>query len=472
MTANEQSNDVSILFNIVPTSIYKDGINPKDGITEGGEEITITGSGFVKEGDTFPTDTKVTIGGRLATIVQISETLITVNTPIGVPGPSDVTVTNPDGQSDTIKGGFTYYVITGVKDITPDNSQLKGGIIATITGRNFIKGVTVFIGEKEAEVIEITRDGHSIMVNIPSSQTPSIKDVIVKNPGGEEEPIPGGFTYNPFPKIKNINPKSVSYPFQGEKEAEISGEDFIEGATVKIGSKDAKVESVSANIIKIIIPFESDVSGAKDVTVKNPDGQSDTLYGGFSYHPLPKVTKIDPAYGPLAGGTPIVIVGENFFLNRDEGELRVTIGGRPVANVTLKSETTLIARTPPSTKEGPQDVIVTNPNGQNSEDNQNSAKIEFNYIQSGFAYNFPNPFSVTEGTTFRYITTEKIVRMKVSVYTLAGFLVDVLQSQNTEFKWDNDRVRDLNAGLYVSVIEIEFPDGHKVSQQRLLEVYR
>ena len=236
---------------------------------------------------------------------------------------------------------------------------------------------------------------------------------------------------------------------------------------VYIGSKLAQVEDVSRNTIKIIIPLESSIPGAKDVTVKNPYELFCTLHNGFSYHPQPKVTKIVPAYGSLTGSTPIVIEGEHFFLNRDEGELQVTIGGRPASNITLKSETTLIARTPPSSAEGPENVVVRNPDNQ-----QSSEEISFNYIQDGFAYNFPNPFSAAEGTTFRYMTTKTIVQMKVSVYTLAGFVVDALQSTKAEFKWDNERVHNLNAGLYVSVIEVEFSDGHKVSQQRLLEVYR
>jgi flagellar hook assembly protein FlgD len=82
-------------------------VSPEIGQVSGGDEVTITGNYF-QHGAT------VTIGGNPATEVVVdSETQITANTPQGELGITDVTVTNHDGQSSTLSGGFAYIPIYG-----------------------------------------------------------------------------------------------------------------------------------------------------------------------------------------------------------------------------------------------------------------------------------------------------------------------------------------------------------------------
>lgn len=77
-------------------------VDPNSGSESGGTSITITGTGF-QSGAT------VTIGGNAATSVTVvNATTITCTTPAGSPGAANVVVTNPDSQSDTLVGGFTY----------------------------------------------------------------------------------------------------------------------------------------------------------------------------------------------------------------------------------------------------------------------------------------------------------------------------------------------------------------------------
>lgn len=77
-------------------------IDPDEGSESGGTVVTATGTGFV-DGCT------VTVGGNAATGVTFnSSTEIEFTTPAGTVGAADVVVTNPDDQSDTLVGGFTY----------------------------------------------------------------------------------------------------------------------------------------------------------------------------------------------------------------------------------------------------------------------------------------------------------------------------------------------------------------------------
>ena len=74
--------------------------------------------------------------------------------------------------------------------------------------------------------------------------------------------------------------------------------------------------------------------------------------------PGPSIGSIDPASGPLTGGTPVVISGSAF----DPFYTTVTIGGAPATSVIVGGADTLTAVTPAGTA-GPAEVIVTTPGG-------------------------------------------------------------------------------------------------------------
>ena len=77
-------------------------LEPDDGFASGGITVQIIGENF-QEGAT------VTIDGNAASnVIFVSPTELMVNVPAGSAGSADVTVTNPDGKSDTLAGGFTY----------------------------------------------------------------------------------------------------------------------------------------------------------------------------------------------------------------------------------------------------------------------------------------------------------------------------------------------------------------------------
>ena len=66
----------------------------------------------------------MTIGGTVATgVTFVDSTSITCNTPAGTAGAQDVVVTNPDTQTSTLTGGFTY------EEIVPPVPELPAGIL-------------------------------------------------------------------------------------------------------------------------------------------------------------------------------------------------------------------------------------------------------------------------------------------------------------------------------------------------------
>src|SRR5208283_14619 len=145
-------------------------------------------------------------------------------------------------------------------------------------------------------------------------------DVTVTTPGGTSATSPADeFTYDPVPTVTGVTP--AAGPVAGGTTVTVTGTGFVTGATVDFGLTGASsVTVVSATSITAVSPAGS--AGTVDVTVTTPGGTSATLPADeFTYDPVPAVTGISPAAGPVAGGTTVTITGTGFT-----GATAVTFG--------------------------------------------------------------------------------------------------------------------------------------------------
>ncbi|HSH17219.1 MAG TPA: IPT/TIG domain-containing protein, partial [Verrucomicrobiae bacterium] len=192
----------------------------------------------------------------------------------------DVTVTNPDTQSDTLVSGYTYMLpaptVTGV---TPSSGPTGGGTAVTITGTNFVSGATVTFGGTPATGVTFV-SATQIDVTTPA-HAPGAVDVTVTNPDTQSGTFIDGYTYDAPPAISSVTPNNG--PQNGGTAVTITGTNFVSGATVTFGVKAATtVTFVSATQIDVTTPPHA--AGAVDVTVTNPDTQSGTLTNGYTYN--------------------------------------------------------------------------------------------------------------------------------------------------------------------------------------------
>lgn len=89
-------------------------LEPDNDVETGGATVQIIG-------ENFQDGAIVTIGGNTASnVIFVSPTELMVEVPAGVVGSVDVVVTNPDGKSDTLAGGFTYTAKFSPYDVTQD----------------------------------------------------------------------------------------------------------------------------------------------------------------------------------------------------------------------------------------------------------------------------------------------------------------------------------------------------------------
>ncbi len=168
------------------------GITPTWGSTGGGTEVTITGTGF-QQGAT------VTIGGSAATdVVVVSNTTISARTAPHALGTVDTVVTNPDNETGTLAGAFTYVdptdlQVTGVTGLPPvagpgtvfiatdtTRNNGPGPAPASWTGvflsaNNVLDPADVQVGQRAVpELAAGATSSGAISVTIPGTVTPAV----------------------------------------------------------------------------------------------------------------------------------------------------------------------------------------------------------------------------------------------------------------------------------------------------------
>jgi len=429
-------------------------------------ELTIDGTGFIQTPTVF-------FGTRPAQQVEfISSEKLRATLPqiFFSVGPLDVVATNSDGQSGVLSNGVTVLGPIRIKSINPTRGGLGGGTKITIVCEStvefqetvfpsrFVEDAKVFIGEAEAAKVTIQSD-HIITAITPANNSGS-KNVTVVNPDGSEDTFDNGFIYNPLPAITLVKPNNGK--LDGGTKIEIMGSGFLLGATVQLvtgasypEASAIEVISISDELIVAVTPKFRGQPGLVDVWVTNPDRQRILYEDGFTYNPLPTISKISPSYGLTAGGTIIAIEGTGFLPGA-----RVFIGNS-AATTEFKNQSSLEAVTPPNLP-GSFDLKVVNPDSQ-----ETVATAAFLSV-SETVYNYPNPFRASQGTTFRYVANEEVKEIKVQIFNLNGEPIGLLrQNGGGEIKWHKS---DLNFGLYVYHMEVQLETGQTRTFQKLLQV--
>lgn len=353
-------------------------VTPNRGTGSGGTIIGVVGGGFVR-------DTEIFIANRLAAVSYVADDYLEVTTPAGTPGAADVTAVNPDGQTFTLRDGFTYTISDSsdetpeVLGITPDSGAENGGEEVVISGRNFVPTPVVLIGGRPATSIRFVSDG--LLRAVTPVGTPGTSDVVVTNPSGLSDRLVDGFNYIASPRILDAAP--AVGPVTGGTTVSISGQNFQQGAAVLFGERPAvSVDVLGPSVISAVSPMH--VAGVVDLTVINPDNQTDVLEGSFSFVPSPSVAQIRPAQGPSFGGSFIVIEGDSF-----RPGAQVFFGDEESTDVVFVDEQTLSVLLPAGTP-GTVSVRVVNPAGQ-----EDTAAEAFTYLSVEELGSAPELTSIT-----------------------------------------------------------------------------
>jgi eukaryotic-like serine/threonine-protein kinase len=351
------------------------GLSPASGSTAGGTVVTITGTHL---------DGPVTVmfGAKAGTISVDLNTKITVKSPPGQ-GTVEITVTTPAGSGKA--GEFSYHspnaptVAPVVTSISQEGGPADGGTPVIITGTGLADATVVSFGG--AAGIITADSGTQIAVNSPPGN--GTVTVSVTTLGGTA--TAGTFTYSPAPSPTPVThsttppPSSrpvvtgfspTSGPIGGGTRVTISGRNLSGATGVSFGR--AGGGSITADSSTRITVTSPAGSGSVTVTVTTAGGTATA--GTFTYSPGPSpspvthsttpppppaqpvVTGFSPTSGPIGGGTPVTITGENLS---DASE--VSFGSAGDGSVTADSSTAITVTSPAGS--GSVSVTVTTAGG-------------------------------------------------------------------------------------------------------------
>ncbi|WP_228796579.1 beta strand repeat-containing protein [Nocardia nova] len=360
------SNPVTYVYVVVPTIT---SISPTAGPTSGGNNVTITGTGF-----TGPLT--VRFGTTATTFTVNSPTQITAVAPAHAAGTVQVTVTGSGGTSNGV--AYTYAAVPTLTTVTPTAGSVTGGTTVVLTGTNLTSATSVSFGGTPATSFTVN-SATQITAVAPAHAAGTVL-VTVTTPGGTSNGVP--FTYVAVPTLTAIVPNVGSVT--GGTTVVLTGTNLTGATSVSFGGTPATSFTVdSATQITAVAPAHA--AGTVLVTVTTAGGTSNGV--AYTYVAVPVLTTIAPSSGPIAGGTTVVLTGTDLT-----GATSVGFGGTPATSFTVNSATQITA-VAPAHAAGTVLVTVTTPGGTS-----NGVAYTYLLVPTLTAI-VPNVGSVTGGTT-------------------------------------------------------------------------
>ncbi|HEY0806697.1 MAG TPA: IPT/TIG domain-containing protein, partial [Pseudonocardiaceae bacterium] len=207
--------------------------------------------------------------------------------------------------------------ITGVQ---PASGSPSGGTVVTITGTTFVaNGTEVFFGGTVAGSVVVVSPT-SITCTTPPGTFGAQVAVAIRTPGGVSTATPPvTFTYLDPPTVTKIDkPRG---PSAGGGTVTITGTNFVAGngpdgtpnTTVAFGTAHATnvlVGSDPTSLTCTVPPAGGNLAVNVVVTTKGGSSAASAA-SAYTYVPLPTVTSVTPASGPVVGGQAVTVTGTN-----------------------------------------------------------------------------------------------------------------------------------------------------------------
>lgn len=288
-------------------------VTPDRGFASGGEQVEVSGTGFVD-------GLRLFFGESLASdVIVLSPERIVARTPPRIPGLADVRVVSPDGESEALlESAYLYYNPVEVLSIEPPAGQVLGGEPVTLRGTGFSPGSNVLIGGRAAIQVEVLDDA-TIVALTPDAPGPASVDVHVTNELGVGT-LPKGYTYFAAPRVRSVAP-SVG-PLAGGTLIDVRGQGFVEPLVVTVGGAPlTQVELFGADRLVGVTPAGS-APGPVDVVVATAYGATAAVHA-FTYLDSPEpgdvldILAVSPPSGPAGGGNIVTIVAKGLTTAAD-----------------------------------------------------------------------------------------------------------------------------------------------------------
>lgn len=341
--------------------------------------ITVTGRGFQPGASVNISKAAYGFGGAetdeaAATNVVVNgdRTQLTASAPTRgrAPGRWKVTVINPDGGSVSFgDGSATGQLITGgqptLTSLEPAGiGQGASATEFTATGTNLARGVLFTVsGSGVTQAAAATWESLTkvkVKLSATGAAPSGPRDVTLTNTDDQTSTKAGALLVSAPPALSGSSPTSIG---QGATAVAFSasGNNFQAGAAPSYSGLGVTVTAgtVTPTSISGTMDVAQDAAtGARDLTVTNPDGGSATRPSALEVVTGPKPTSVNPSSRPR-GTTVTLDINGTFPANTMEvlfdPPTGITIQGSPTSTATKITVTVAIATDAPA---GPRDVTI------------------------------------------------------------------------------------------------------------------
>jgi hypothetical protein len=334
------------------------------------QNIVIAGSGFVSGSGVSFSGTGITLNST--TFNNANQITVNITIAGGASASArNITVTNPDAGTGVGTGAFTVSALPTVVSTSP-SSRPVGATSQNIgvTGTGFQSGAAATFSGTGITVNSTTFNSPTsltVNVTIAVGATVGARNLTVLNPDTGSGVGAGVFTVNALPSVTSTSPSS-----RGQNAANqnivITGTGFQSGAVASFSGAGLTVNSTtftnSTSVTANVTIASNAATGARDVTVTNPDGGVGTGNSKFTVNVAPTITSLAPStHAKKSNGVSVTITGTG-FVSGATVTLVATSGTAPsVTGTTWNSSTsiTITLNIPNSTST--DNVVVTNPDG-------------------------------------------------------------------------------------------------------------
>lgn len=368
-------------------NLYAGGISPSNTLNDGVKSLTVSGAGFASDAtvqlvkDNVPAGSLPNISGT-GVVVNQAGTSLTGNFDLtGVaPGAYSIRVTNPTTAPGVGACDCKLNVVAAKPDVTSVTPSTRGAgaqnETITINGTGFAPGASVTFDNAGVTLVGapvVTPTKITAVVNIASNAAPTVPpaetpQVRVTNTDGQADST--AFTVAKAPTPASVTPAARA---QGTATAiKVIGRDFVDGATLLVSGTGITVgattigtnaDNPSEQTLTATFTVADDaVTGARTVTVRNPDGGRATCATcTFTVNAKPVVDSVSPAKG-ARGTSPVVTIAGSGF---NSGSVVTVSGAHVTPTVTAASPTSITVTLAVGNEAGigSRDVTVTNTDG-------------------------------------------------------------------------------------------------------------
>lgn len=337
----------------------------------GGTTITINGTNFYNiEGST---QTTISVGSGSCTGISINgaHTQLTCTLPSQTAGAKDIVLTTASGFAEAF-GGYIYYDAPTITTVVPNalhTGALDSGVELTITGTNIydsegVSSAYVNIGGVSCDRRSMTEDT-TFVCHPPDKGTDNDYTLMLYTRSGSDDYT---IHYYDAPTVSSVEPDKGQAV--GGDTVIITGTNFYDD-----GVAPTTVTTDAAGLVDFCVPASINIlssteiqcttepgTGAVNIYVNTPSGQSAVLTSGYRYFAAPTVTSVTPSQGPIEGGQTITIAGTNFY-DLASPVTTVTIGTAGCDDMVIAPTFDSLTCTTPANTAGTYNVTVTTPSG-------------------------------------------------------------------------------------------------------------